>query len=202
MGIDMPSVQGTFKTSPYTCRTFSSTFVKAVDLDAQIAGDVPEIAEVKVVVERRENEYDLAVCIPSKPLEVIILEDDWDLRRWWEEWRHNIAVSVGPPTSSHVGPIFLVLEKTDTDQFSNCYYQGKDTGTNLKILGRLVDVAKLAFEAGYSCTEIGGFDFKSSPIQPNGQKWSIFIRSEKLRCVRWSKFKYLAVQAWQFVNIL
>ena len=124
---------------------------------------------------------------------------DHTLREWWDQWRHNIASSVG--YLSHVGPIFLVLEKTDTAQVTNCYYAGKDTSTNLKILGRLANRVKLAFEAGYSCTEIGGFDFKSSPVQSDGQRWSIFIKTEKLQVVAFSKFKHLVVQAWQYVDL-
>jgi hypothetical protein len=201
MDIEIPNFKMSSKTEPYRCQTFSSTIVHSIDLTGEVSGNIPETADINVVVEKKKCTYDVAVCIPSKPLEVISLKSiDWSLRKWWEEWRHNIAVDVGPRLSSHVGPIFLVLEKTVTDQFTNCYYAGQESSASLRILGKVANLAKLAFEAGYKCTQIRGFDFIASEPRSNGEKWSIFIRNEKLIIAAFSKFKYLAIQAWQFVE--
>ena len=203
MDIEVPNFQMSTQTEPFQCQTFSSTVVNAIDLTAQVSSGIPQTADINVVVEKKKGIYDVAVCIPSKPLEAISLKSaDWTLRAWWDEWRHNIAVDVGPRTLSQVGPIFLVLEKTITDQVTNCYYAGQEARASLQILGKVADLAKIAFEAGYKCTQIRGFDFISSEPKSNQEKWSIFIRNEKLMVVAFFKFKYLAIQAWQFIKVI
>ena len=172
------------------CQTFSSTRTRMVDLNAE-AGGTLGATEFTVKVEKQKAESDVAVCIPSDPLEVIALrgEDvEWQLRAWWEEWRHNIACNCGSLIDN--SPIFLVLEKTDTDQVFNCYYKGTESETNLRLKGNLVDRARISLEAGFACEEIGNFGFKESPRE-EGRKWSIFIQKEELKLFRFRKLKAL-----------
>ena len=165
---------------------FSSARTQAVELTTEVGGTLGP-TEFAVKVEKREVESDVAVCIPSKPLNVIALrgEDvDWQLRTWWEEWRHNIACACGSIIEDN--PVFLVLEKTDTDQVFNCYYKGTESETNLRLKGNLVDRARMSFEAGFTCEEIGNFGFKQCPVEEGG-KWSIFIQKLDLKLFRFRK---------------
>jgi hypothetical protein len=94
----------------------------------------------------------------------------------------------------------LVLEKTDTEQFANCYYAGRDTATKLKVSGTVANIAQVSLHAGFSFQESGDFGFKTSCYLP-GEKWAIFIRSEKLYIIWFTKFKSLAARIWQFVSL-
>jgi hypothetical protein len=102
---------------------------------------------------RRQVPHKRLRCVPSHPMEVCTLQDDGCdlfLHKWWENWRHNIASSVG--TVRNIGPLFLVL---DTEQFANCYYEGQETATSLKLSGRVTNGARAGLEAGFRGREDG-----------------------------------------------
>lgn len=156
-----------------------------------------EVVDFDVKIETAEHTEEVAVCIPSDPLEVCALQDDASdlkLRRWWEKWRHNIAWNLG--IYRHVGPLFLVLEKADTEQYANCYYKGKIRETSLKVSAKISDAVHLSMQAGFRLREYGAFGFKTSVFTP-GKKWVIFIRSEKLYAIWFSKLRLLAARLWQ-----
>src|SRR5947207_10969176 len=129
MKIGLPSFGDESSPRTFMCRTFRSTFLKVIDFNGDIIAAIPESAGFQIAVENNQRNAGVAVRIPSTPLDVLGLRNksfDLKLRGWWEQWRHNVAVSVEQmlSTSRDVGPVFLVLEKTVTDQASNCYYEG------------------------------------------------------------------------------
>jgi hypothetical protein len=153
--------------------------------------------EMNVELERVSTDEEVAVCIPSEPghhVELTGSNSHYLLTKWWEEWRHNIAVRYGG--NPDMGPLFLVLEKRQSDQFTNCYYQGGETETKLNLSGEVSDIARLALRVGFHSREIGSFGFKSGRAQP-GQKWAIFISSGKMAIIWHKKFKSMFMQLWQ-----
>lgn len=183
---------------PYLNETFKSEQVSVMALALEAGGNaIPGVVDFDVKIKAVKNTEELAVCIPSDPLEICAFredESDLILRDWWDEWRHNIAWNLG--IHRHVGPLFMVFEKTDTEQYANCYYKGKITETNLKISGKVSDAMQLSMQAGFRLRESGSFGFKTSVYIP-GKKWVIFIRSEKLYIIWFSKLKMLAGYLWQ-----
>jgi hypothetical protein len=154
--------------------------------------------ELDIDFTRDTNKEEAAICVPSHPVKIASLRDpnaDFLLRKWWEQSRHNIAVCYGAVQG--IGPLFLVVEKREADQFTNCYYKGRETKTKLKLSGHVSKIATLALSAGFSCQEIGNFGFKDGlPI--SGQKWVLFIRSAKLYITMFKKFKSMIAQIWQY----
>jgi hypothetical protein len=160
---------------------------------------VPGVTDLNIQLSKKSNTQKAAVCIPSDPMDVHALRgpgSDLLVRRWWAEWRHNIALNFGDVR--HIGPLFLVLQKTDTEQFANCYYTGRDSETSLKISGTVANVSQVSLRSGFSCLERGLFGFKTSSHIP-GKKWAIFIQSEKLYLIWFTKFKSIAARLWQFL---
>jgi hypothetical protein len=182
---------------PFNSRPFASEEVSVTTASANVGGNVQGVMDLDIQVTKTNNTKEVAVCIPSHPLDVCALRDrnsDYLVRRWWAEWRHNIALKFA--IVQNIGPLFLVLEKTDTEQFANCYYMGRNAETNLKLSGNVTNVAQLSLHAGFSGRENGLFGFKWSAHLPD-KKWAIFIRSEKLYIIYFMKFKKLAANIWQ-----
>ena len=204
MNVPMLTFEDSSAAIQYECQAFASAHIHITDSVAEVDGSLPGTSGITIQVEKGKNESEVAVCIPSKPLEVIALRarrSELLLRAWWDEWGFNIARGLGSMITD-VGPIFLVLQKTDTDQAANCYYMGKESKTRLCVSGNIADKAKISIEAGFSCQEIGAFGFKNSVRQFNGQKWSIFIRNEKLRLVRFLRFKRMIIGIWLLQPLL
>ena len=183
---------------PYQVKPLVSGEVRVCLGEINGGGNVNGLVDVDVKISKRNNIRKAAVCIPSHPMEVSKLHSlgsDHLLRKWWMEWRHNIASDLG--IVPHIGRLFLVTEKTDTEQFANCYYEGRDTSTDLKVTGRLPNnAAHLTLSAGFGGHDDGRFGFKWSSHLP-GEKWAIFIRSEKLYLILFAKLRSSAAQLWQ-----
>jgi len=184
----------------YECRAFCSGNAKVLDLGAE-AGATANIAEFSISVEKSLTQTDFAACIPSKPLKNIGLygpSEHFNLLLWWRKYSPAIAADCGDMMLSEIGPIFLVLQKTETDQVSNCYYSGKESKTSLQVRGSVADKVKLAIHAGFSCTEIGNFGFRHW-LQQEGKKWCIFMKTEKHKRFRWRKLKSRISAVWQYL---
>ena len=196
MHIAKPDFNRVTEAKAFECQTFRSTAIKTIDLKFEVSGQLPETSEISLEVEKKDGVMDVAVCIPSNPIEQITLRQDFSLRGWWNDWGHNISSDL---MGRHVGPIFLVLEKTDTKQVANTYYKGRESSGRIKILGKIANLGKLAFEAGYSLTQLSGsaFEFTKYGLQPNDEKWSIFIRSEKLKTLRFWRLKDVPRKIWK-----
>lgn len=188
MGVAMfPLDDSSLRGLPYRDRNFRSAKTHIGILDAE-AGGTMDVAEFAIQIKREKRQSEVAICIPSKGLEAIALRGrdvEWRLCEWWEKWRHNIAVDCGAMYNVN-GPVFLVLEKTDTKQAYNCYYAGHETETNLHVSGKVADRAEATIEVGFSCQEIGNFGFRDCPKQLDGKKWSIFLRKQDLKLFRFS----------------
>lgn len=136
MNIPLPHPPNTVGSrQPYNCKPFSSYKVSVETASLRARGTLtPRVMDLDIEVKRESDSKEVAVCIPSAPLEICALREDRSdliLRRWWENWRHNIAFSLG--AYRNIGPLFFVLEKTDTEQFSNCYYAGQNNETKLRV---------------------------------------------------------------------
>lgn len=167
-------------------------------LDAVTPG-VPGLVDFGLQVKLIEDTEEVAICLPSAPVGLYKLRRngvDNELRKWWEEWRHNIYRNLHLPTG--VDQLFLVFEKVDTEQFANCYYKGKTSETELKLSAQVLSTAKLAVQAGFSLRETGCFDFtRSFYRQDLHQRFNIFIRTEKAGWVIFKTLKRYAVCLWQ-----
>lgn len=160
-------------------------------------GTLPGATDLEIQVKKERTSKEIAVCIPSSPLETVSLRDpssDFRLRQWWKDYRHNIAVSYG--AVGDIGPLFLVVEKREADSFANCHYVGDESQTNLKISGHVSNFANLTLGAGFSCQETGNFGFKDGAHFP-GQKWTLFIRSAKITITVFRNLGRLMSQLWQ-----
>jgi hypothetical protein len=170
---------------------------KILDYEVKLGSEVQAPADVNVEFGRESLREEVAVCIPSHPLQLCTLNgrsNHYLLTRWWEDSRHNIAVRyAGVPD---LGPLFLVLEKRQSDQFTNCYYQGRERRTKVKLTGQIANTAQLVIGAGFSCQETGSFGFKDG-LRQEGQQWAIFFRSAKM-CIVWhKKLKSMIEEYWQ-----
>lgn len=186
----------------YRCKLFSSDekSVTYASLGAKTkVGSA--VTDLDIHIKRASATKEVAFCIPSDPMEICALTDrytDFQIRQWWADWRHNIALHFGTlrSTGRNIGPLFFVLEKTDAEQYANCYYKGREKETNLKVSGTMANIAQFSIQAGFSCAETGNFGFKTSPYLP-GKRWVIFMQSEKLFVILFAKFKSLISQIWQ-----
>jgi len=170
--------------------------VVTVGLDAQTPG-VPELVDFSLQVKKSAEA--VAICLPSAPITLYQLKRngvDGQLRKWWEVWRHNIYRSLQIPRG--VDPLFLVLEKADTEQFANCYYKGETLETELRLSAQVLSTVKLALQAGSSLRENGCFDFTQSFYRQDLRKrFAIFIRTEKAGWVIFETLRQYAVSLWQ-----
>lgn len=201
MGIQLPGFGDVSTPVPYQCQTFTSTVVTVTDMQGKIATELPAASEFQLLVKKSKSDSCVAVCIPSKPLDVIAIRgqfQDWQLENWWAESRHNIAAYLGPTLSREVGAIFLVLERTVTDQVTNCFYSGKESSTLLRIVGKMANLPHVSIDSGFSCNEIGCFGFTNKTPLLNGRKWTIFIRDSKLTAFAFTKWKHIPVWVWQY----
>lgn len=200
MRFALPNVRNSSSTTQFHCQTFTSGISMEKKFNAQGEATLHGIGTLDLKVRRSDKSTEVAMCIPSEPMEVVTLTDDWALRQWWENWRHNIALAFGHV--NHASPLFLVLEKTDTPQVANCYYNGEESETNLRVSGAITDLTRMSMEAGFSCNEIGNFGFKTACHALDGKMWSIFIRTEKLASILFKKYKYAIALFWQFLPFI
>jgi hypothetical protein len=164
-----------------------------------VEGTIPGVTAIDLEVTKSSKSSSAAICIPTEPAEIVCYGTGLDrkLRHWWETWSGNVVRSI-PPISS-ASQLFFVVEKTETEQFANCYYSGKTSQTNFKLAGKVADLANISLEAGISCqatTGPGSWPFKGN-VYTAGQKWTIFIKTEKLS---WLPIKRLIAEAkrlWQ-----
>ena len=181
-------------TEVYDSEALISDSVSLVKLDSEIRVEVDGIGRIGLKVVRTSKKERAAICIPSDPFKVCNIRNDLSLRLWWEEWQHNINVSMG--TVRDIGPVFFVLKKLITEDYANCYYGGEENETHLTLSGRFSNVATIGLHAGFQHRESGGFGFKSSPYIP-GAKWTIFTGSLKGYVFSFAKFKLQAKRLFQ-----
>lgn len=139
-----------------------------------------------------------AACIPSHPMEIRKLTSggsDAALRRWWTEYKHDIAASLGPVPN--IGPLFIVTQKVVTEQAMNCYTEGHETSTDPNFSAQVHDAAKLSLCAGFQVQHDSQFGFQQTEYIP-GTKYTIFMRSEKLWVNIFKKLKLEVAQLWQY----
>jgi hypothetical protein len=166
-------------------------------------GNLPG-ANLGINIKKTKSSSKVAVCVPSNPSERWFVRQegqDMVLREWWEEWSNNIASSF--PVVSNMGPIFLVLEELNTETFINAYYTGDEKETKVAATGTLHN-AKLTLRAGFKWIEDGSFGFKGgSRIEGDqslaGQKWTIFIKSQKFMNFRFKRLKPWLKYIWWYV---
>src|ERR1700686_3631956 len=81
-----------------------------------------------------------AICIPTAPTDTVTYTRsglDRKLRACWETWGGYVARSI--PAISNASQLFFVVEKTETEQYANCYYSGKESEASLKLTGKVVN---------------------------------------------------------------
>jgi len=138
------------------------------------------MVKCKLLVKKDKTSTKVAICYPSSDLEVLTSFTNGQkeiLKQWWDLCSHNIGVKDADRIE---GPLFLVTGTTKAKQVSNCYYSGKGKETKITFTGKLVDKVKVGFQAGFSCSEEGGFNFKTCVPQPD-TRWTLFINNEKIR---------------------
>jgi hypothetical protein len=176
---------------------FKSERVTFTNMDATAEGTIPGVATaINLEVKKLKKCSRAAICIPTMPTGTVTYQRngfDRKLRAWWETWGGNVARSL--PAISNASQLFLVFEKTETEQYANCYYIGKEAGTSLKMTGKVANFAKLSLEAGISCESAGSWAFKSNVHVP-GQKLTIFMQTAKLSLISFKHIKAKAIRRW------
>jgi hypothetical protein len=165
-------------------------------LEGDLSANAHGIVDIGLKVVKSSKKDRAAICIPSEPLDVCHIQNDLSLRNWWDNWQHNITLSMG--TARGIGSLFFVLKRTETEDYANCYYEGEEVETELTISGSVANVGELAFHAGFAYRESGHFGFKRSPFSP-GDKWTIFIKSLKGYIFSFTKLRLQAERLFQYV---
>jgi hypothetical protein len=97
MNIALPCTSANAESSvPFTVKPFVSREISVKTASANAGGNIQGVMDLDIQINKANVTKKAAICIPSHPLEVCALRDrnsDYLVRRWWEEWRHNIALS-------------------------------------------------------------------------------------------------------------
>ena len=177
----MPKRRPAFQSLDLNKASFCSNRVRVRQLSTEAGGGTHGIS-LTLKVDRAENIEEVGVCIPSAPMttnNLRISESHFELMDWWHQNGSIVARNSGN-LLGELGPLFLVVEKTETDQVSNCYYKGRDQSTQLLVSGNWLSQAQLKISAGFSCQETGDFGFQHWLPQV-GRRFSIFLKTKKLR---------------------
>lgn len=202
--VDIP-VFGNLRTAENNalCQTFMSEATHRTVLGCRagsVVGGTP--SDFVIEFEKATEETESAVCVPSLPLQTVGLEKRGAtmlLKEWWDENKCRLPSALGSRLNVVDHHLFMVIEKAHTDQVSNCYYRGRESKTSLKMTGQISQMADLAINVGFSCSEDGNFGFVHLLPRADGKKWSIFVMMDNLKAWEWKSLRSFIQRVWLFV---